>query len=489
MLTTTTAKTRKRVTINACMARFHKMVQRAGLHAYPHQTEGVYWCLLRELGIEKTTANCKGGFIADEMGLGKTITMIGVMVANPKNHTLIVMPRSLLLQWAEKVTQLTNQTPLIYSPRNHTIDDIKSHKVVISSYSAITSKFSKLHQITWNRAVYDEAHYLRNGNTRRYFCCLRVRRQFQWLVTGTPMQNRIRDLHFLCAIAGIPEFFYKNNENLNVIGKNVLRRTKEQVGILLPAISKVQVSTKWTNQHEFSLSKEVHSMIKGQRFLLHARSQQNNKSYHKHIPNHLAAFIRARQCCVTHKLLKNHIQNLIRQGKLDEECEIATHNQSKLSRVINLLLKHRHNGAGKLVFCNFREEIDYLYSSLVEQGFDTVFYDGRNSDQDLTQQCEVLIMQIQCGCDGLNLQEHFSEVYFVSPHWNPQVEEQAIARCYRIGQTKPVKVFRFVMNGFEPQMVNNETVQPITMDMYVCNKQLEKKKLIKGVYAKMGLKF
>jgi hypothetical protein len=58
----------------------------------------------------------------------------------------------------------------------------------------------------------------------------------------------------------------------------------------------------------------------------------------------------------------------------------------------------------------------------------------------------ILILQIQSGCEGLNLQAHFSEVYFVSPDWNPTLEEQAVARCWRIGQKKPVDVFRFSMN-------------------------------------------
>ena len=59
---------------------------------------------------------------------------------------------------------------------------------------------------------------------------------------------------------------------------------------------------------------------------------------------------------------------------------------------------------------------------------------------------DVLLLQIRTGCEGLNLQE-YSDVYFVTPHWNPAVEEQAIGRCHRMGQTKRVRVFRFVMNN------------------------------------------
>ena len=80
----------------------------------------------------------------------------------------------------------------------------------------------------------------------------------------------------------------------------------------------------------------------------------------------------------------------------------------------------------------------------------------------------VMILQIQTGCEGLNLQQ-FQEVYFTSPHWNPSVEEQAIARCHRIGQTKPVKVFRFIMKGFG---------EALSLDQYCISVQEKKRELM-----------
>jgi SNF2 family DNA or RNA helicase len=66
----------------------------------------------------------------------------------------------------------------------------------------------------------------------------------------------------------------------------------------------------------------------------------------------------------------------------------------------------------------------------------------------LADAADAIVLQIQTGCEGLNLQANFSEIYFVSPHWNPCVEDQAVARCHRIGQTKPTYVFKFEMAGF-----------------------------------------
>ena len=86
---------------------------------------------------------------------------------------------------------------------------------------------------------------------------------------------------------------------------------------------------------------------------------------------------------------------------------------------------------------------------------------------------DVIILQVQTGCEGLNLQEKYSEVYFVSPNWNPAIEDQAIARCHRIGQTKDVVVYRFIMEDFV-EKDNNITN---TIESYINNVQINKRGL------------
>ena len=83
----------------------------------------------------------------------------------------------------------------------------------------------------------------------------------------------------------------------------------------------------------------------------------------------------------------------------------------------------------------------------------------------------MIVLQIQTGCEGLNLQEHFSEVYFCSPNWNPAIEDQAVARCHRIGQTKEVCVFKFVMDGFDSE-------KTISIDAHIQRSQEQKRKLM-----------
>ena len=155
---------------------------------------------------------------------------------------------------------------------------------------------------------------------------------------------------------------------------------------------------------------------------------------------------------------------------------------SKLNAVVETIKK---NGAGadteggevakKIVFCHFRQEIDELMARLKAEGVKCVAIDGRTSQaqkETILQgtDVEVLVLQIQTCCEGLNLQE-YSQVYFVSPHWNPAVEDQAVGRCHRMGQTKQVKVFRFQMAAF------NQDECSINIENYVAAVQEEKKEI------------
>jgi SNF2 family DNA or RNA helicase len=126
---------------------------------------------------------------------------------------------------------------------------------------------------------------------------------------------------------------------------------------------------------------------------------------------------------------------------------------SKLDSVVAAILERKDNGNGKLVFCHFKEEMSEIAQRLGVEGLQVGVLDGKTNKgaraKMLSDKKDVLIMQIQTGCEGLNLQENYSEIYFVSPHWNPYIEDQAVGRCHRIGQMKPVFVWRFEMSNFD----------------------------------------
>ena len=118
----------------------------------------------------------------------------------------------------------------------------------------------------------------------------------------------------------------------------------------------------------------------------------------------------------------------------------------------------------KLVFTQFSVEMSIIQEHLVKSGVSVDIINGATSMSNRevilknianVERNYVLLLQIQVGCEGLNLQQ-FNEVYFLSPNWNPAVEDQAVARCHRIGQTNPVDIFRFHMEDFGRENINIE---------------------------------
>lgn len=443
------------MSIDDCMTRFARMVANAGFDPKSYQSDGIRWAI----NHERSDAERRGGIIADEMGLGKTVLAIGLIYSHVLERTLIVLPVALVHQWVKAVTQLTRLKPLLYhgSKRNKlSAETFMAASIVITTYDVVTIDAKKddslLHTVAWNRVIYDEAHHLRNSSTTRHKACAALTTDIVWAVTGTPLQNRVNDFYSLCRIIGFEEKLFRTTDPealKRFTDTFILRRTKAEVGIELPALTVQDVVVPWKNMVEKQLAIDIHKDLEFSNAgaIEDVDESASEAAGYLNYPGNsliMLSMIRARQACVLPSMV-------FRTGS--RGAKVLNNVSSKIDKVVETMLERKDNGAGKLVFCHYIQEIDQIKKALLEGGVGVVnTYDGRNSGtKGAFDKADVLILQIQTGCEGLNLQENFSEIYFVSPHWNPAIEDQAIARCYRIGQTRPVFVYRFMMGDFQDQ--------------------------------------
>lgn len=447
------------------MSRYNKFIEHSSATYNKYQEEAVEWCLQRE---EVGAPHTRGGILADDMGMGKTVTMIATIICNFQRPTLIVVPPILLDQWSNQFETFIDYKPFVYHGKNKTESSeyIASQPVVLTTYNTLAQDLKtnqKLYKIEWFRVICDEAHNLRNNKTQNHRAVAALTYRVMWLVTGTPIQNRLNDLFSLLDLLKLnrPDFT-KKSLLMPLLQRILLRRTKKDTNISLPALSIKDTNVSWNSETEKRISEEIHACLD----FTHMKSKGIDPNYK------LACFTYAKQSCINPSMLNSKIDKLKDMGIIDINTKIEMEHlaMTKL-KVVADAIDNGNREDKKVVFCTYHEEIDTMRRLLVNRGYDVGTIDGRITKSEraiiLEKSPTVLILQIKTGNEGLNLQA-YNKMYFVTCEWNPKIEEQAIARCYRMGQTKEVSVERFIMNSFD---IKEHTKN---IEQYIQTKQQDK---------------
>ena len=499
----------------------------------------------------------KGGILALEMGLGKTIIMLALIEANIK-QTLIVLPRSLLDQWEENIQKTFGHNPLVYHgsrPKSQlmSLAEVAKCPIIITTYGQLAlslpkkalqgwvpKKKSILHSIKWARIICDEAHNVSHHKTAVFSGIKSLRFTICWLVTGTPIQNNVEEIYNLFRLLGVSVPAPRKHEDTDYylgslpIEKYVFQGTKAGVGLIIAPLHEHTETLQWANEEEQALAVHIHSLVPLCNVPIQDELAQSIFDSIDPRSTRMKYLSRARQICTYPPMLGQGVPLGVppphdgqgvetddeEDDDKDEEWASAAGQPSeerasaagvappagKVDAVMKTISERQLNGNGKIIFCHYYEEIDAFEKRLLALGLIVAKFDGRvpngQRNKILNEPVDVLLAQIKMCREGLNLQVNYNEVYFPSPHWNPAVESQAIARCWRIGQTKPVYVFRYLMGeptgvplgvplGVPPphdsSCVGSEIesgfikAKPFSIDEYTEKIQQRKKDIIEGL--------
>jgi SNF2 family DNA or RNA helicase len=403
----------------------------------PYQREGVLWMLT----MEGQKSGPKGGFLCDEMGLGKTVQLVTTMLGNPKPRTLIILPKSIITQWAEEINRFApNLTINIFDGPDRRI---KEADVTLAPYTLLTTKegTTPLHMVQWDRVILDEAHEIRNKKSKLFKSVCRLQTQIKWIVTGTPVFNSMEDFVSLCTFLGLSKVVVQGMTS-KIKDIYILRRTKEDLAKINERLRLPPCQFENVELEMFPDEKQLYEIV-----FLEAQDTIREAFRHAQSLNAknmviLECLLRARQAMIWPQM---YLDGIAKQNETQAEKWVGRSNKMEtLFRMIN-----GHPDEKTLIFCQFRGEMNYIQSQLKSPVFRI---DGSVPKEERVKQIEgfkkaapgaIFIIQIKSGGQGLNLQEA-TRVYITAPSWNPATELQAIGRSHRTGQTRPVYVKKLV---------------------------------------------
>lgn len=411
-----------------------------------YQYAGLNWLnFLQEYGW--------GGILADDMGLGKTlqlITMICKMVEKKGKKVLVIAPTTLLFNWKNELEKFAPHIDYFvhHGDRYDSVEELSKHQVILTSYGLVINDLELLRQIEFDAIIADESQAIKNTQSQRYKAITKLKGKFKVALTGTPIENGLAELFAQMNFVN-PGFFstfkgFKDNYLLPLKKGNaeilselqrkiqpfILRRTKKEVLTELP-----EKTEEYLYCEMDAVQRKIYDAYRNEYrdFLLKKFEEEGSESSKMYV---LEGLTRLRQVCDSTQLVPNN------EGK-------------SASAKIEILLEHITEKTGNhkvLVFSQFVKMLDIVQEKLKENNIEYTYLDGKTSLKEREARVNqfqnddnkrVFLISLKAGGTGLNLTAA-DYVYILDPWWNPAVENQAIDRCYRMGQEKHVMAYRMV---------------------------------------------
>lgn len=413
---------------------------------YPYQRDGWYW--LRFILSEKL-----GGLLADEMGLGKTLQVISALRdpggEQDSGGALVLAPGSLLENWIREIARFCPSFRTLKhhgSDRTGTPTALQGFDVVISSYDTAIRDLSLLKMITWNVVVLDEAQNIRNPDAIRTKSVNQIPRKAGLAVTGTPVENRLRDLWsiinfvvpgYLGDLHGFERRYGEDTEAAAklepLVTPLMLRRRLSEVAHDLPERIDIPEFLELSDA-EVSEYEEIRKVI-------------------------CAEYGAAAKLVSLGKLRQFCAHPFITGGEKLSLSEPF----SKFERLKELLEEIFALNEKVLVFTSYQRMADFILN-MVSSEFQTFArtLDGRLEIKDRQSLIDrfseyggpaVLVLNPRAGGSGLNITAANHVIHY-NPEWNPALEDQASARAHRRGQTRPVTVRRLICTGTVEEVID-----------------------------------
>ena len=416
----------------------------------PYQATGFQWLnFLQESGC--------GGILADDMGLGKTIQALTMLEHFEKTtghlKALVVCPTTLLYNWENEIKKFTPGMEYFIhhgGQRTRAVADLMPHHIIITTYGTLRSDIVLLQQINFDYAVLDESQAIKNPNSKVAKAACLLTATHRLCMSGTPLQNNTFDIYaqmnFLNpGLLGSNEFF--RNEFATPIDKFgekeqkdhlrkllfpfMLRRTKEQVAKDLPEKTETILYCEMEGEQ-----RRVYDAFRNE-FRDKVLGSIDSQGMERSTLTILQGLMKLRQICDSPAIMNEPEKYPNDSIKLEELTREITENISD----------HK-----ALVFSQFLGMLALIREKLTELGVQFEYFDGSTTVQDRQKaienfqnnpDCRVFLISLKAGGVGLNLTAA-DYVYIVDPWWNPAVEQQAIDRTHRIGQTRNIFAYRMI---------------------------------------------